>query len=146
MNCFTKFLLIGLTASIFSSCQYRDDKYKVGQVWYYETRVNEPASTLTVVALENHDELGVIVSVYVDKLKINSGEFVFNEINHLPMSKAAMDSSITRIKNHVTSLPEYKESYKEWKEMFKTDQGKIFDVSVKEVIDMTEKELRKQST
>lgn len=130
--------------SIFGSCQYKDNKYKVGQVWYYDTRPNEPASTLTVVAIENHDQLGVIVSVYIDKLKINSGEYVFNEISHLPLSKVAMDSSITRIKNHISGLPNFKESYNEWKETMNSGQGKIINVPAKEAIDMAEKELQKQ--
>ena len=45
-----------------------DPKFRVGDVWEYNTRPGEEGSRLTVVKIDNSPELGIIVHVAVDRL------------------------------------------------------------------------------
>jgi hypothetical protein len=47
-----------------------DEKFKVGDVWEYATRKGEEYSRVTIVKIENSPELGPIVHVAVDKVKL----------------------------------------------------------------------------
>src|SRR6516165_5292875 len=46
-----------------------DEKFKVGDVWEYETRKGEEKSTVTILKVENSPEPGAIVHIAVDKVK-----------------------------------------------------------------------------
>lgn len=129
---------IAIFLFLLTNCEYKDDKYKVGQVWYYDTRAHEKGSTLTVVAIENNKEFGIIVSVYVEGLKMKAGEYTFNNLEHLPLTKAAMDSSVTWIKGNADELPDYRQNYQAWKDTFKDGKGRVVTVSVKEMVEQFE--------
>ena len=119
----------------------QDDKYKVGQVWEYQTRTGEEKSTLTIVALEKHKKLGTIINIYVGGLKLKNSNVkggLYKEIPHLPFSKAAIDKSITKLIRTSKELPDYKGGYDEWRKAFDSGEAGIFTITVKESIDVTE--------
>jgi len=75
------------------------EKYKIGQVWEYQTRKDEEKSTFTIVGVEKHKKLGTIINIYVGGLKIknpNADNGLSDEIQQLPFSKEAIDKSVTR--------------------------------------------------
>src|SRR5207253_5509873 len=47
-----------------------DEKFKIGDVWEYETRKGEEKSTVTILKVEISRELGAIVHVAVNKVKL----------------------------------------------------------------------------
>lgn len=130
-------------SKLFSSTD-QDDKYKVGQVWEYQTRTGEENSTLTIVGVQKHKKLGTIVNIYVGGLKIknpNADNGFSDEIQHLPFSKDAIDKSVTKLIGTTKKLPDYKDGYHEWRTAFDNGEAGIFTVTVKESIDVMEKTL-----
>jgi hypothetical protein len=122
----------------------QDEKYKVGQVWKYQTRKGEEKSTLTIVGVEKHKKLGQIINIYVGGLKIknlNADNGFSDEIQHLPFSKEAIDKSVTKLIGTAKQLPDYKDGYDEWRTAFDNEQAGVFTISVKESIDVMEKTL-----
>ena len=138
-------LLIGLfmLSKLFSGVD-QDDKYKVGQIWEYETRKGEEKSTLTIVGVEKHKRLGTIINIYVGGLKIenpNADNGLSDEIQHLPFSKDAIDKSVSKLIGTTKKLPDYKDGYDEWRTAFDNGKAGIFSITVKESIDVMEKTL-----
>ena len=122
----------------------QDDKYKIGQVWEYNTRKGEEKSTLTIVGVEKHKKLGVIVNIYVGGLSVknpNADNGFSDEIQHLPFSKEAMDKSVIKLLGTSPKLPKYKEGYNAWRSAFDRGEAGIFTITVKESIDVMEKTL-----
>jgi len=128
---------------IFYSCGYKDDFFVIGQVWNYKTRPTESNSTLTIVSVEKNKEKGVIVGVYIDNLNIPSlGNGAV--IHFLPISKEALKNSLAGMKDNIESLPDYKESYREWKNKFDLKQCEFYKYPVSQVIDTIQKALEKR--
>jgi hypothetical protein len=120
------------------------DKYKIGQIWDYQARKGEEKSTLTIVGIEKHKNLGTIINIYVGGLKIrnpNADNGVSDEIQHLPFSKEAIDKSVTKLAGTTAKLPDYKDGYDEWKTAFDNGEAGIFTITVKEAIDVMEQTL-----
>jgi hypothetical protein len=131
------FLIIG-----FFDCGYDDNFFSVGQIWQYKTRSNEPNSTLTIVSIENNKDFGVIVGVYIDNLNFeNLGEGTV--IHFLPFSKETLKMSVVRIKDFTDNLPDYKDSYKQWKEKFERKQCSIMTNPVAQILDTIESNIKK---
>jgi hypothetical protein len=136
---FGKLLILFLVSFIITACSYKDDKYKVGQIWKYKTRAYERSSNLTVVAIEDNEDLGVIVSVYIEGLKVNFHDTLnMDKIKHMPFSKSALDSSVTKLIGIRKELPDYKNSYRQWKTALKNGDCTIFYKPVKDMIVQTE--------
>lgn len=138
-------LLIGLFmfSKLFSGVD-QDDKYKVGQIWEYETRKGEEKSTMTIVGVEKNKKLGTIINIYVGGLKIknpNADNGLSEEIQHLPFSKEAIDKSVTKLIGTTKKIPDYKDGYDEWRTAFDNGKAGVFSITVKESIDVMEKTL-----
>jgi hypothetical protein len=128
-----------LTIILLSQCSYKDDKYKVGQVWNYETRQDEVNSSLTIVSIDNDKKEGVIIGVHVSNIKFSRlGNFDEVNINFLPFSKAAIDKSVTGIKEYANELPDFKTEYNTWKQEDDHTQSRCFKSPVKQVLDSIE--------
>lgn len=111
-------------------------KYQVGQVWNYKTRTSEPNSTFTVVRVEDSG-IGVIVHIYIDNVNVRTNpenEELTSVISHSPFSEAALDSSVIELKTSVSQLPEYKEGYEEWKNLFLQGNASVFTIPIKQSI------------
>ena len=116
-------------------------KYKVGQVWAYRTRPNEPNSSLTVVKVELQYGTAVVVHIHVDDLNLKpaeSGGLPGTTASHLPFSENALDASVTNMIDHVVVLPDFEEGYMMWREAFLEGKAGIFSLTVAEVIDFIE--------
>ncbi len=124
---------------MFCQCAYKDDKYKIGQVWNYETRQDEVNSSLTIVSIDNDKEEGVIVGVHLSNIKFSRlGNFDRVNVYFLPFSKAALDKSVTGIKEYTSELPDFKAEYDSWKHNGDATIRKCFKSTVKQVLDSIE--------
>jgi hypothetical protein len=147
---FIKLVFLGiLTIISFAKCSFEDERYKVGQIWVYDTRPGEESSRVTVVAVENNPKFGIVVSIYINKLQIKVLNYTVDEIDHMAFTKAAMDKSVISFDGYVTEMPEYKKGYLEWKETLANGDGNVFNDSIKTMINETEalikEELKEQS-
>jgi len=119
-----------------------DSVYKVGQVWNYNSRPREEKSTLTIVKVESHEKLGVIVHVCLQGLKIKNPQTpsgISNTIPHAPFSEKAIQESVTKLNRITQDLPDFKEGYNSWRDA----QGGIWTISVSDAIATVEKCLNK---
>lgn len=108
-------------------------KYKPGQVWTYETREGEESSRLTVVKVEQNEEFGCIVHVFISNLAIkseNSPGGVVKNIHHAPFIEEALDESVTELESKDTPLPEFQAGYREWKAAFDNGDAGVFSFVV----------------
>jgi hypothetical protein len=67
---------------------FQDDKFKVGQIWNYNTRTGEDNSTLTILKVEKYDSAGVVIHIYVNGLKLKNPQRpsgFSDDIGHLPI-------------------------------------------------------------
>ena len=116
-------------------------KYKVGQVWAYRTRPNEPHSLLTIVKVELQHGTAVAVHIHVDGLNLKpaeSGGLPGTTASHLPFSEEALDASVINMVDHVVVLPDFEEGYLMWREAFLEENAGIFSLTVAEVMDFIE--------
>jgi len=114
-----------------------DREYKIGQIWEYHTRDHEKKSRITIVEMSTHGHFGLILNISVDELKI---VYPFNDegfikgISHIPCSKDSMDKSVIRLVEVTNTLPDFEESYNEWKEQFDIGKAGVFTGSVQKII------------
>jgi hypothetical protein len=119
------------------SQDFLDDKFKVGQIWNYDTRIGEENSTFEILKIEKYDSAGIVIHIYVNGLKIknpNKQGGYSEYIGHLPFSKDAVLKSVTTIVSEKNKLPDYKEGYETWKEAFDKKEGGVFSITIKDVV------------
>jgi hypothetical protein len=109
-----------------------DPKFSPGQLWSYRTREGEESSTVTVLRVETLAKIGVIVHVRIEgiHLKNCSGGASPTSIGHAPMSREALDRSVTKLLEERRALPHYQEGYNEWRQAC----GGVYTISVADVI------------
>jgi hypothetical protein len=109
-----------------------DPKFHPGQVWEYHTRPREKKSTLTILKIESIPQLGVIVHIRVDKIRLRncSGGPEPDKFEHMPFSRDAIDRSVVKLVKDHSDVPNFAEGYAEWRE----DCGGIYTISVAEAI------------
>lgn len=127
----------------FTACTGKTD-YQVGQEWNYKTRNGEENSTLKILKIEEFPTMGKVIHISIGQLKMqnpNSKEGFVETLSHIPISKEALDKSITVLKNEKTSIPDYEDGYNYWKNEFDKGQAGVFSISVSEIISGMEKNL-----
>lgn len=120
--------------------EFEDEKFKVGQIWQYETRKEEEESRVIILKVDK-TENEIIVHVSVLKAKIKNPQKdggISNEIGHLPFSRESIDNSLTKLESSNNELPDFIDGYNQWKEAFDSGKGGIFTISVKEAVDYVE--------
>ena len=120
---------------------FQDDKFKVGQVWKYNTRIGEENSTITILKVEKYEKDGIVIHIYVSGLKVKNPHKPTGQsdvIGHLPLSKDAVLKSITTLVSENNKLPDYKEGYNNWKEAFDNNKGGVFSITVQDAVKYVE--------
>jgi len=115
--------------------------YEPGQVWKYETRPGERASRLTVVQVDQNEELGTIVHIFISNVSINCKEApggVVQNIHHAPYMEEALDGCVVELEESNVDLPPFEEGYAAWKAAFDDGQAGVFSFGVSDGIDATE--------
>ena len=114
-----------------------DPKFRPGQVWTYQSRPGETASTLTILRVDSSKKLGVIVHVRVDDLRAHNprGELV-PAVEHMPFTRDAMLLSVDHLLKSSQPLPTL-EGLDRWR----SDCGGVYTISVRDAVDVMEKTL-----
>ncbi len=108
-----------------------------GQVWQYDTRPGEEASTLTLFCLDTQDDQ-TIVHVRLDDLSFANGH-----IGHLPFSAEALLHSLTSFVQHLQTVPDFKEGYEHWKHEFEKGNAGFWKIAVKDALEAIEGIMKK---
>lgn len=119
-------------------------KVHAGETWNYRTRPGEETSFLTILKVESAPATGVIVHVRVDGVHVRNARApagFSDEIPHMPFSEAAIDGSVTTIRERGVKLPDFEEGYREWRNAFDHGSGGSFTTSVAEAVGFVESAL-----
>jgi len=121
--------------------------FSQGQIWAYQTRPGEEASTVLINKVEVDEKLGRIFHISVRGVKVKNphleGVGVTSELPHFPVSRETLEKSLTKFINTSAPSPEYIEGYKEWKRAFDLGEAGIFSISVAEIVNVIETTLSK---
>lgn len=110
--------------------------FRVGQVWGYQTRPGEEKSTLTIVKVETVPELGEVVHISIQGLKLKSPDGkVGDRIAHMPLTPGALQKSNLKLLREDAPLPDFQDGYRQWQNA----QGGAFDLTVAEAVAGTER-------
>jgi len=110
---------------------------KSGQIWKYITRHEEEASRVLILKIQDYGEIGEIVHVAVNGLKLGSDSAngkLMTEIGHMPFDKKAIEQSLTECEGIVDQLPDFMGGYNEWKEAFDSGKGGVFTIEVRKAV------------
>jgi hypothetical protein len=135
---FQKLLFMASFFSLFGIGKSQD--FQVGQVWYYESRAQEPNSRLQILKIDAISSTEKFIHIAVEDLKIatsDEGKFV-DRIGHLPMSEAALRKSVVKMVSKKEPLPDFHEGYGMWREAFDVGKAGVFEVSVLEAVQFVE--------
>ena len=125
----------------FDNRDFSDEKFKVGQIWNYETRTGEEKSTIQILKVEQYEKSGIIIHIYVSGIKIkntNKANGTSNKIGHLPLSKEAVLNSVITLVSENNKSTDYKDGYNNWKRAFDNNKGGIFSITIKEAVQYVE--------
>ena len=110
---------------------------RAGQVWAYHTRPGEESSTLTILKIEDYQDLGKVVHIRVDGINITNPTKAntVSELPHLPFKEAALQKSITQLLRQVKPVPDFKRGYDYWKKAYLEHHASAFNVGVASMLD-----------
>ena len=122
-----------------------DEKFSVGDVWEYQTRKGEEHSRITILRIGESSELGTIIHVGVDKVRLANchGASEPGSVPHMPFARKALERSVTKKVSSGQPLPDYEEGYREWRESYEHKHAGIYIVSVGDAVSVTEKTFQK---
>lgn len=111
--------------------------FQVGQVWSYETRQGEEASKVYIAKIDRDIGPRTIYHIYVDGLHLQNpmmegGEQDF--LTHVPITKQALEASVTGEPDFRTEIPNIAEGYVIWREAFLQGQTGVYTMPVNQVV------------
>ena len=119
-----------------------DPKFSVGDVWEYQTREGEERSRVTIVHVDVSPELGVIVHVAVEGIKLancNHGPEPDNVL-HMPFARKAFEASVTKKDASDHALPSgWQDGYDDWKRAYLEKKAGMYVISIADAVGVAEK-------
>jgi hypothetical protein len=93
----------------------QDKKFHPGQVWQYKTRAGEEKSFVTILKVESLPR-GIVVHIRVDKvhLKNCSGGPAPDTFEHMPFTRDAIETSVTKLVKEDAKIPDFQPGYDDW--------------------------------
>lgn len=131
----TLLALVGAGASV-----RREKALKVGREWEFKGRPADPKPALVILKIETLPSLGEVVHVSVRGVHIKNPRAPTGSadtLQHLPLSRAAVEKSVTKLLHDSVTIPDYAEGYEQWRRA----RGGAFSTSVREALDFVEKAL-----
>ena len=122
---------------------------QVGQVWTYKTRKGEENSLVTILRLEKNINIGGIVHVSLNGLKIANPaapDGLTKEASHLPFAEEAIKKSVVALQLSVEVGSAYMEGYEMWRSAFEQGKAGVFTISLIEGVEFLEGMFRRVNT
>jgi len=118
-----------------------DEKFKVGDVWEYQTRKGEEHSRITILRVDQSPELGTIIHVAVDNIRLANcdGGPEPDSIPHMPFARKALRGSVSKKAASDQRLPDYEEGYREWRQAYEQKRAGIYVIGVADAVSVAEK-------
>jgi hypothetical protein len=117
--------------------------FVAGQVWAYNARSKEKASRIRICRVDGDPELGEVVHVRVEGLRLRFSDAPGGEVaivEHLPFAPDALRRSVTRLESSGPA-PDCEAGRAEWLAARATGRGKAWGVTVREALIAMETQL-----
>ncbi len=101
----------------------------------YKTRLGDVDSTLTILKVESLPGRPAI-HIRIDNILFTNSEGGLEPqtITRAPITKKALDESVTRLVKKESHVPNFEEEYRDWR----NDEGGVFTISVVDVVQVLE--------
>jgi hypothetical protein len=110
--------------------------FAVGQHWSYDTREEDPKSTLIVGRVEELPGQRLVVHISVIDLNLHGPDgMVMSVVAHVPISAEALRKSVKQEVPPVPSPDEFAGGYETWRRA----KGGVYTIPVREVIETIER-------
>jgi hypothetical protein len=116
-------------------------RYRVGQVWRYQTRPGEEASRVIVGRIERIEGLGTVVHVKLTGLRLRGPQGVATVMFHAPVAEPQLSASVTDLTEARGDLGGFAEGYAMWRSAYESGQAGVFTQPLSEVVDSMEQAL-----
>jgi hypothetical protein len=125
--------------------QTTDEKFRVGDVWEYQTRKGEERSRATILRIDDSPELGIIVHIAVDNLHFTNchGGPEPDAVPHMPFARKAVEESVKKRLAEGQPLPSYEDGYEDWKDAYTHRHAGVYVVSIADAVSVAEKTFQK---
>jgi len=121
------------------------EKFRVGDVWAYQTRKGEERSRITIVRVDDSPEIGIIVHIGVDNIHFancNGGPEP-DAVPHMPFARKALEASIKKKLASGQPLPSYEDGYQEWRDAYALKHAGVYVVSIADAVSVADKTFQK---
>ncbi len=111
--------------------------FQVAQVWSYQTRPGEENSQIYIAKIDRDIGTRTIYHIYVEGLRLKNPLIEGGEqqaLSHVPITKEALEASVTGEPRRVTAVPDISEGYIIWHDAFIQGRAGVFTMPVKEVV------------
>jgi len=135
----TALALALLTGSACALAKAND--YAEGQIWEYKTRPQDPGSLLKIQKISTDPtrvENRVIYHLSIIGVHLND-RTTSRTISHVPVSREALDDSVTRLSPIRPIFPAATDGIAEWRKA----NGGVFTVPIAQIIDIVENTMSK---
>ena len=130
--------LAPLLALAASAGEAAPERYVAGQVWEYRTRPADEGSLLKIQAVEP-SAAGTagepIYHISVIGMRLAAPDVV-GTLQHAPVSRAALDQSVTRLSTRTAVFPDAQEGIAHWRKA----NGGVFTVPVATIAEIMDKQ------
>jgi hypothetical protein len=112
-------------------------EFKPGQIWAYQTRPGEEASKLYLARIDRGLGSRALFHLYIDGLQLKNPKFsggVQDHLVHLPISREALEASVTELLQSDAVMPDISEGYALWLLSFEQGQAGVFTIPVAQAI------------
>ena len=113
-------------------------RYAEGQVWENRTRPAEQDSLLKIQQIEVDPSGHRIHHITLIGLRIGERGDI-GGIDHLPVSRASLDASVTRLSASTGDFPDAAEGIAQWR----AAHGGVFDASIVQILEIIEEGLER---
>lgn len=131
-------LLLFLLAPLLPAQAQTRNEYAPGQVWEYRTRPEDAGSLLKIQQIEK-DPNGEPI-YHISLIGIHLKGVPADKLPHLPVSRATLDASVTRLSTSTAEFPEPDEGIKMWRDA----NGGVFTVPIAEIMAFVQKTVDEQ--
>ena len=113
-------------------------EFEAGQRWAYQTRPEDPDSTLVIGKVESLSNHEIVVHISVVNVNIKSpraaGGFT-HAVHHMPISPEALRASVTRRSGTGSPAAQFLEGYQIWRAAADEGEAGVFSIQVREAVE-----------
>lgn len=116
-------------------------RYRVGQVWRYQTRPGEEASRVIIGRIEKIEGVGTVVHVKLTGLDLRGPQGVATVMFHAPVGEAYLSASVTELTDERGDLDGFAEGYAMWRVAYREGKAGVFTLTLFEILETMEQAL-----